>query len=430
MKRLWMTAAAFALCMSAADAWAEPSSPLAASPSEHLLVRVATESTSAHHKRHKHAKTTASAKSSHGRSSHGRGRRGHGRHAAAEERVSGSRHHRHGVSSEIHSAAPAPIKVGRHDTLASISRRTGVSVEELARLNHMRRPYHVILGQRIKLPARRYYVVKSGETLYSLARRFGVEASELAEANGLGEKRHLRSGQRLYLPAGAAEAAPIEEAEAPRYRPERSYTTVAPTPYTPPSSQPYVPPSSQPYAPPATAPATPGAPSQGFETVPAPVPPGQTPPRGIVPSGAPPSAVEVAAAGRGKFLWPVQGGQMISGFGPKPDGQKNDGLNISANLGDPVRSAADGEVVYAGDQVPSFGNLVLIKHAGGWVTAYAHMAHIMVKNRDQVTQGQEIGDIGQTGQVATPQLHFEIRYAPSARDKAVPIDPMLVLPQR
>jgi murein DD-endopeptidase MepM/ murein hydrolase activator NlpD len=137
----------------------------------------------------------------------------------------------------------------------------------------------------------------------------------------------------------------------------------------------------------------------------------------------------VATAGKGKFVWPTAGA-LISGFGPKSDGQRNDGLNISANAGDPVRASADGEVVYAGDQVVGFGNLVLVKHTGGWVTAYAHLSKILVKNRDQVTQGQEIGSVGQTGQVDRPQLHFEIRYAPSAKDKAVPVDPMLILPAR
>jgi murein DD-endopeptidase MepM/ murein hydrolase activator NlpD len=94
-----------------------------------------------------------------------------------------------------------------------------------------------------------------------------------------------------------------------------------------------------------------------------------------------------------------------------------------------VRAAADGQVVYAGDQVPSFGNLVLVKHDGGWVTAYAHMSRILVKNRDQVMQGQELGEVGQTGSVDRPQLHFEIRYAASPKDKATPVDPGLLLPQ-
>ncbi len=86
-------------------------------------------------------------------------------------------------------------------------------------------------------------------------------------------------------------------------------------------------------------------------------------------------------------------------------------------------------MVYAGNSVPGFGNLVLIRHDGGWVTAYAHLKSLDVKMRQTVTQGQEIGAVGQTGGVTQPQLHFEVRYAPSTRDKARPIDPMLVLPQ-
>jgi murein DD-endopeptidase MepM/ murein hydrolase activator NlpD len=418
MKPLWMTATAFALCVVAAPVWAEPSSPLAASPNAQLLLRIATESTT-HHKRHKHATTTTT-------KTHGKTKRS--RHRGSTT-VAASRHGRrhHAAPSEIRTSGGGTVKVGRHDTLFSIAKRSGVSVEELARLNHLKKPYHVRAGERIKLPARRYYVVKNGETLFSLARRFGVETAELAALNGMKPGGHVRSGQRLYLPASAAAPAATEQAAAERYRPgprpTTPYTTVAPTPYTPPSSLPQPLASAQ----------QPGQPptSQGFQIAPssAPAEPGQPAQGRLVPSAAPPSAAEVAAAGKGKFTWPVAG-QVISGFGPKPDGQRNDGVNVSGSPGDAVRAAADGEVVYAGDQVPSFGNLVLIKHAGGWVTAYAHMAHILVKNRDQVTQGQQIGDVGQTGQVAAPQLHFEIRYAPSARDKAVPIDPMLVLPQR
>ena len=416
MKHLWMTATALALCVMVADAWAEPASPLGAAPNAQLLVRIATEPSSTHHKRHKRTKTTAA--------SHAKGRRSR-RHATAEAPSRHGRRH-HAASSEIRSSSGAPVKVGRHDTLTSISRKTGVSVEELARLNHLKKPYHVRLGERIKLPARRYYVVKSGETLYSLARRFDVGSAELAELNGMKAGGHVRSGQRLYLPSGAAEAAPPEEPHAPR----RTSPIIRPEPYVAPPSQPYVVPQGQPQAPPASgAPPASSAPG-GFQLTPPPAIPSQLQPgRSIVPSGPPPSPTEVAAAGRGKFVWPVAGA-LINGFGPTANGQRNDGVNVSANVDDPVRAAADGEVVYAGDQVPSFGNLVLIKHPGGWVTAYAHMSHILVKNRDQVVQGQQIGAVGQTGQVAQPQLHFEIRYAPSARDKAVPIDPMLVLPQR
>ncbi|HWW25243.1 MAG TPA: M23 family metallopeptidase, partial [Caulobacter sp.] len=97
--------------------------------------------------------------------------------------------------------------------------------------------------------------------------------------------------------------------------------------------------------------------------------------------------------------------------------------------GTPVRAAAAGEVVYAGNQVPGFGNLVLVKHADGWVTAYAHLSSTEVKMRQQVAQGATLGAVGQTGGVTEPQLHFEVRYAPTPKDKARPVDPGLVLPK-
>jgi murein DD-endopeptidase MepM/ murein hydrolase activator NlpD len=120
-------------------------------------------------------------------------------------------------------------------------------------------------------------------------------------------------------------------------------------------------------------------------------------------------------------------GDVLSGFGPKPGGQRNDGVDIAAPEHSAVHAAASGDVVYAGDQIPGFGNLVLIKHEGGWVTAYAHLSMSEVKIREHVSQGAEIGQVGLSGGVDQPQLHFEIRYAPSPRDKARPIDPSLVL---
>jgi len=122
-------------------------------------------------------------------------------------------------------------------------------------------------------------------------------------------------------------------------------------------------------------------------------------------------------------------GDVISGFGIKPGGQRNDGINLSGKDGDPVRAAAGGEVVYSGNLVPGFGNLVLIKHEGGWVTAYAHMASTSVKIKDRIAQGQTIGTVGRTGGVEASQLHFELRYAPSPKEKARPIDPALVMPR-
>jgi murein DD-endopeptidase MepM/ murein hydrolase activator NlpD len=132
--------------------------------------------------------------------------------------------------------------------------------------------------------------------------------------------------------------------------------------------------------------------------------------------------------GRGRFVWPVRG-EVISTFGPKGAGQRNDGVNIKAPSGEPIRAAAAGDVVYAGDQVPGFGNLVLIKHTDGWVTAYGHLGKVDVRMQQKVVQGQQIGTVGSSGGVTEPQLHFEIRYAPTAAERARPIDPDLVLPR-
>jgi murein DD-endopeptidase MepM/ murein hydrolase activator NlpD len=146
------------------------------------------------------------------------------------------------------------------------------------------------------------------------------------------------------------------------------------------------------------------------------------------PAEAPVDTTALASLGQGKFIWPVRG-DVLSKFGSTGVGRRNDGVDIGAAAGTEVRATSVGEVVYAGDQVPGFGNLVLIKHAGGWVSAYAHLASVSVHMRDTVYQGQQIGAVGTTGGVTQPQLHFEIRYASSPADKAKPIDPLLVLPK-
>lgn len=133
------------------------------------------------------------------------------------------------------------------------------------------------------------------------------------------------------------------------------------------------------------------------------------------PGSAPPPAVE------SRFIWPVTG-PVVSAFGPKPDGLRNDGVNIAAPEGTPITAAAAGEVIYAGNQLRGFGNLVLIRHAGGWVTAYAHAAELWVDTGARVAQGQRIGAVGQTGSVDAPQLHFQIR------QEATPVDPRRHLP--
>ena len=109
-----------------------------------------------------------------------------------------------------------------------------------------------------------------------------------------------------------------------------------------------------------------------------------------------------------KFSWPVRG-RILSNYGAKSNGLFNDGINISATRGTAVKAAENGVVAYAGNEVKGMGNLIIIQHADGFMTVYAHMDSMSVRRGTRVNVGQKIGTVGKTGKVDAPQLHFEIR---------------------
>ncbi|HTX51146.1 MAG TPA: M23 family metallopeptidase, partial [Caulobacteraceae bacterium] len=278
-----------------------------------------------------------------------------------------------------------------------------VLLEANARL---RPPYLLRPGQIVRVPVAKAYVADAGDTLSGVARRFSVEVGELAELNHISERATLHEGLRIGLPSSMRDRGPLrvggwasEYAEAPR--PSRLSGYVAP-------------------------PAHPGlTPLYGGQvTTSYAAPPPSPPPVEAAPML---SDEEISTAAHGRFVWPVHG-DIVARFGPMGVGRRNDGVDIKAAQGSEVKAAAPGEVVYAGDQVPGYGNLVLIKHADGWVTAYAHLDQVSVQMKDQVAQGQVLGSVGMTGGVTEPELHFEVRYAPTPADKARPVDPILVLP--
>jgi murein DD-endopeptidase MepM/ murein hydrolase activator NlpD len=324
-------------------------------------------------------------------------------------------------------------EVQRGDHLDAIARDLRTTRSELIEANRLRKPYGLRPGEHLKVPVAKAYVVGGGDTLAAVAKRFGVGLGELAALNNLPERGRLTPGMFVALPAqyddhGPTRITVTEQAYA-APRPRAAYRPVAPAP-APPSGGPYV--------------ASPGAVAAGaarraetsqpssspnFSYSRPPASTSQAPAYSSSrPAEAPANAAALAGLGQGKFIWPVRG-DLLSKFGAAGMGRRNDGVDIGAPAGTQVRAAAVGEVVYAGDQVPGFGNLVLIKHAGGWVSAYAHLANVAVHMRDNVYQGQDIGAVGVTGGVTQPQLHFEIRYAATTADKAKPIDPLLVLPQ-
>jgi murein DD-endopeptidase MepM/ murein hydrolase activator NlpD len=123
----------------------------------------------------------------------------------------------------------------------------------------------------------------------------------------------------------------------------------------------------------------------------------------------------------GRFAWPAEG-PVISPFGAKPGGLQNDGINIALPKGAPVHAAENGVVAYAGNEIRGFGNLLLIKHDGGWMSAYGHNDRLLVKQGDKVKRGQVIARAGATGAVSSPQLHFELRKAGGAVDPLAYLD--------
>ena len=283
------------------------------------------------------------------------------------------------------------VAVGRGETIYQVSQRTGSPVRDLIDANHLRPPYRLASGQTLIVPRTPTHVVRHGETLYSIADAEGVELYSLARMNELTPPFALTQGQVLKLPPAVVRPLVPETPlpAPPPGKPDIETTSLAPAgtlankPPGPPPQKPEV--ASLP--PPAQAPVA-SAPSPATQS--------------------PEAALPTPPARGGRFLWPVQG-QVIGRYGTTASGTHNDGINIAAPKGAPVRAADAGVVAYAGNELRGYGNLVLIKHAGGWMTAYAHNEILLVKRGDVVKRGQVIAKVGATGIVSQPQLHFEVR---------------------
>jgi murein DD-endopeptidase MepM/ murein hydrolase activator NlpD len=225
------------------------------------------------------------------------------------------------------------------------------------------------------------HTVNPGDTLMSISRKYNKPVGEIARANNVSTQHRLRLGERITIPGYRAAPAtamtppPVSAPVTQRAAPQRM---VAAEPHN--TARVVTPAKENPVEEPANA------------------------------------AAEPSGGGSG-FRWPARG-RVIAGFGPKPTGQQNDGINLAVPEGTPIKAADDGVVAYAGNELKGYGNLVLVRHSNGFVTAYAHASELMVKRGEQVKRGQVIAKSGQTGNVTSPQLHFEIRKG------ATPVDPM------
>ncbi len=252
------------------------------------------------------------------------------------------------------------IIVRKGDTVWGIARRAGVPVRTIISANGLQAPFTLRPGQGLRIPTARRHVVQRGDTIYGISRRYGIDMTSLVRLNRLKVPYTIRPNQALRLPATARLTTPPRIA--------------------------------------ATTPATRSAPSRHG------------------------SLKDVPSRGGELFAWPVEG-RIVNAYGDKGGGLYNDGVNIAAGRGQPVRAADNGVVAYAGSELRGLGNLLLIRHAGGWITAYAHNETILVRRGDVVSRGQVISRVGETGSVTSPQLHFEIRRGTQT------VDPTRYLPR-
>ena len=299
------------------------------------------------------------------------------------------------------------VTVAAGDSVETIARRYGVPASVIMQANNIAAPATLHPGQRLVIP--RYtatrvataaappraaapaptpaaavnaagnagvHVVAVGDTLSKIAHHYHKPVNEIAKANNIQPTAPLNVGERLIIPG--AQAAVVK--------------TSAPTAPAQPKS---VVASAAPKAPEPVQSANVVAPTDPLDK----------------------EAVKLADANGAvpKFRWPANG-RVIAGYGPTTNGQQNDGINISVPENTPVKAAEDGIVAYAGNELKGYGNLVLVRHPNGYVTAYAHAKELLVKRGDQVKRGQVIARSGQTGNVNAPQLHFEIRKGSSPLD--------------
>jgi murein DD-endopeptidase MepM/ murein hydrolase activator NlpD len=327
-------------------------------------------------------------------------------------------------------ASGETIEVQPGDTLFGIAKRHNVQVGALIEVNGLPNGTSIKPGQRLLLPtgatpARTVseprtpvvsrprqplqtgtidtsgwtgrHTLNAGESPYAVARQYRVSLAELLRVNAISDATKIRAGTVLQVP-GTGQVASEPVAERP--------TETAPSRAQGPINQgPRVI-----AIPGAGTTAGPGQPMMGSG--------GTTPEAPKIASRGDTATDASPNVGTAKFRWPVTDGRLIGNFGKRPDGTHNDGINLAVPLGTEVRAAEGGKVAYAGNELKGYGNLVLIRHENGWVTAYAHSDEILVKRDDVVRRGQVIARAGKTGTVDQTQVHFELRQG------AKPVDPL------
>ena len=277
--------------------------------------------------------------------------------------------------------------VVKGDTLYSLSQKYGVALEALAAANRISEPYTIKIGQEIRLPEPNVHLVGPDETLFGISERFNVDQRSLAVMNGLTKPWTIRPGDSIVLPVLAKDTAKLAALTEKFTQVVSSFPPIQDLT----SNMPDV---------------------TGFSDA-------------FVEAFTPKSVSSTQSPVKSSagFAWPVNG-HIARAYGEQPDGLRHEGLNIAAGRGTPFIAASDGEVVYAGDDLTGFGNLLLLRHANDWVSAYGHADRLNVTEGQTVVAGEMLGEVGQTGSVTSPQLFFQLRKGKKTQD------PVRFLPAR
>ncbi len=264
------------------------------------------------------------------------------------------------------------IKVARGDTLYSISREYSVPVNDLAVMNGLSAPFALSVGQTLRVPdlqVRKADVTKkSAPTTTKVADKKSEPKQAPSKQNANPKKEIKTTKTETAKKAELVKKTDAKKVENKNVEPKKQDVKKTEKTDSKKTTQ------------------------------------NKTAPKATSKTETP----KIAARSSSKFSWPVRG-TVLSHYGAKTGGLYNDGINISAALNTAVVAAENGVVAYAGNEVRGMGNLVIIQHADGWMTVYAHMNSMTVRRGARVSVGQKIGTVGKTGKVTTPQLHFEIR---------------------
>ena len=264
------------------------------------------------------------------------------------------------ISSENVKSISKTIKIYTGDSLYSISKREGVSIRSIIEVNNLEPPFILYEGKELIIPLSKIHIVQTGNTLWDIANCYKVSVIEIRGLNNLKIKDKIYKGKKLFIPINEKNRnLGCKDTSKLIVKVDKRKKKILNK-------------------------------------------------KNIV-------------SNKTDYLWPVKG-KILSKYGLLAKGLRNDGINISANKGDPVFASKDGKVVYAGNEIQAFGNLILIKHYDNKTTAYAHLDKIKVKKGQTVKKGEVIAVLGNSGKVSKPQLHFELR------DSNGPLNPLKYLP--